>query len=349
MEFANKEIDVLIVGAGQSGLALGYYLRKSGLSFVILEANNRVGDNWRRHYDSLEIFSSRDYDALPGVPLPGDPEGYPDKNEFAAYLENYVSYLSLPVQTNTRVERIEKTGIYFTVVTNCGILTARRVVIAGGVFQKPVTPKCAELLTLAVYQVHSSAYKNPMQLPVGSVLVVGSGNSGAQITVELVGRFPVTIATNHKPKFFPKRVLGKSLLWWLDKLGILHIRADGPFRKLIKNSGRYIVGKELLRFIRTKKVLVKPAVVGVENDHIIFSDGSKEKYASVIWATGYQQDFSYIHIPGVLNEDGQVVHQRGVTQIPGLYFLGLKFQNTSSSGLIRGADPDAQYIFSLLK
>ncbi|GAB2715791.1 hypothetical protein GCM10011495_36010 [Hymenobacter frigidus] len=217
----------LILGAGQAGLAAAYYLRQAGVSFLVLEASEAVGNSWVHRYDSLRLFSPASYDALPGLAFPLPPESYPAKDEVAAYLRQYVAHHQLPVRCNEAVRELTlgADGV-FTVQTAHGELRAHRVVVATGSSFSPLIPPVAAQLAESVFQVHSRHYHNPAQLPPGPVLVVGAGNSGAQIAAELACSRPVVLSEKAKPRFWPITLLGKSTVWWTDQLGLLHASTD---------------------------------------------------------------------------------------------------------------------------
>ncbi len=206
-------IDVLIIGAGQAGLALGYHLQKTPLSFQLVEGNERIGDSWRKRYDSLVLFTPRAYSALPGLPLPGDPAGYAGKDEAADYLETYARHFNLPVLTGIRIEALEydNNGSVFLAETSTGSnIAARAVVLATGAFQKQIIPALAGQLSEDVRQFTSENYKNAAQVPPGTVLVVGDGASGRDIASDLQASHTVILSAGHPRKLLPLRILGKS-------------------------------------------------------------------------------------------------------------------------------------------
>ena len=276
--------------------------------------------------------------------LPGDPNGYPTKDEIADYLEEYASQFDLPVQLNVAVQRLEKRDSSFKVSTNRGEFWAKQVVLATGPFQKAYVPAFAGKLPPSIYQVHTSAYKNPEQLQSGTVLIVGGGNSGAQIAVELSQSREVFLSVGHPLKFFPLEVLGKSIFYWFKKVGIYSLTADSALGKLVKNQGDPIMGKELKKAIQEGKVKLKPRATKATAKAISFEDGSQVEVENVIWATGFRPDYSWITIPNAINAKGIPMHKRGVSTIEGLYFLGLPWQHTRGSALIGGVGADAEFL-----
>src|SRR4051812_13744974 len=227
----DTRLDTVIIGGGQAGLALGHHLQRAGRRFVILDAADRVGDSWRHRWDSLTLFTPRCYDALPGLPFPGDPEGYPGKDEVAYYLDRYARSFDLPVRSGTRVSSVRRqdspgSSDGFVVEAGGSTLEARQVVVASGGFTGPVIPGFGRQLDERIIQLHSSGYRNPGSVPEGDVLVVGAGNTGVQIAQELAeaGR-RVSLSVSTLGKALPNRLLGHSLFWWIE---LLHGMDAGP-------------------------------------------------------------------------------------------------------------------------
>jgi putative flavoprotein involved in K+ transport len=339
----DKVFDVVVIGAGQAGLTMGYYLKKSKRSFVLVDASKRVGDVWRNRYDSLVLFSPRAYSSLPGMALLGDPEGFPTKDEIADYLEHYCDVFSIPVCLNTSVNKLEQMDDIYKVSTTQGKIIAMNVVIATGPFHKPSIPKLPGTISNRLFQLHSSQYRNPLQLPAGSVLIIGGGNSGTQIAAELsIGR-PVCLSTGHEIIFIPRRIFNRSIFWWLHVTGLYKVSNNSRLANLLKKN-EPVIGLEVKSLIKSGKIKVKERVISLEGHEVEFMDGSKESVNSIIWATGFEYDYSWIHIPGVLDSQNKPIHQRGISQIKGIYFLGLPWLSRVGSAQINGIAYDAKYL-----
>ena len=336
--------DVVIVGAGQAGIAMGYYLKREGLSFILLDSNDRVGDAWRQRYDSLVLFTSRKYSALPEMPMSGLSEGFPTKDDMADYLERYVSYFDLPVQLHTKVITIKKDYELFQIETNRGMIGAKQVVIASGAFQKPFIPQVTVNKAEGPFQIHSSLYRSPHQLVKGSVLVVGGGNSGAQIAVELAHENHVTLAVSRPFKFLPLLFLGKSIFYWLDLIGVLHAGIDSKRGKWFSKQSDPIFGKELRVLMKEGRIQVTPRVVKVNGNEVLFEDNSVQSFENIVWSTGFMPSYDWIQIDDAISENGKPIHDRGVSPERGLYFIGLPWQHRRGSALICGVSRDAKYL-----
>ncbi|MCY8034297.1 flavin-containing monooxygenase [Bacillus sonorensis] len=343
-----KQYDVVIVGSGQAGLAMANYLRNESLRFTLLDSSERVGDSWRRRYDSLVLFTPRKYSSLPGLQMEGPPEGFPTKDEIADYFENYSRYFDLPVQLKTHVITLKKKHDTFEIETNHGIIIANQVVVATGAFQRPLIPSVIDKKDEKLFQIHSSLYRSPKQVPEGSVLVVGGGNSGAQIAAELAHERNVTLATSHPFKFLPLRFLGKSIFFWLDITGLLYAGVDTKKGRWFRKQNDPIFGKELKTLIVNRKINVKPKVVSVKGNEILFEDHSKDSFNNIIWSTGFFPSYEWIDIEGVTSSNGRPIHNRGISPIKGLYFIGLPWQYQRGSALICGVGRDAKYLISFI-
>jgi putative flavoprotein involved in K+ transport len=336
-----ERFDVVIVGGGQAGLVMGYFLARQGRRFVILEAAGSIGAAWRTRWDSLVLFTPRRYSGLAGLAFPGDPDGYPTRDEVVAYLETYAATFDLPVELNSAVRSLTHGDGRFVVELEGRRLEADQVVVATGPFQVPHVPQLAGELDPELFQTHSTGYLRPNDVPEGNVLVVGGGNTGYQIAQELAATREVTLAVGSRQKPLPQRLLGRDLFWWLTKTDLIKKSVD-------TRIGRRLEGRDTLigsspRGLRRYGVELKPRVVGASGRTIRFADDSDLEADAVIWATGYRSDYSWIDAPAVA-ADGQVHHRRGVTDVRGLYFLGLSWQHTRGSALIGWVEDDAEFI-----
>ena len=339
------ELDVLIIGGGQAGLAMGYHLKKMSHSFRIVERHARVGDSWRNRYASLVLFTPRAYSALPGLAVPGDPEGYPTKDEMADYLEAYAERFDLPVAPGTGIGRLERVDGGFRATTEAGEpIDSRAVVLATGAFQRPAIPPVSKLLSTEVTQLAPEDYQSPSQLAPGRVLVVGDGATGRQIALELTENHEVLLAAGRPRRVSPDRILGRSVFWWMDKLGVLRAsRESGIGRYLMKADP--FPGKRLeLDELRQRGVEVVGRVTQAEGNKISFADGKAAEVDAVVWATGYGDDVDWVEIPEVKDARGNFLHYRGVSPLPYLCFVGRSWQWTRGSALFAGVGEDAAYL-----
>ncbi|KEK22662.1 flavin-containing monooxygenase [Bacillus gaemokensis] len=342
-------LDVIIVGAGQAGLAMGYYLQQGNYNFVLLDGEKRIGDSWRKRYDSLQLFTPRAYSALPGMNLEGKQNGLPTKDEIANYLEVYAERFSLPIRLHTNVLKVRKQGSEFEVYIPNEVLRSKRVIIALGAFQQPFIPAISQNLSNDILQIHSSQYQSAMQIPDGQVLVVGGGNSGAQITVELAKTHDVMIAISHPFRFLPMKVMGKNIFAWLEKIGLLYAGTNTRRGRWFQKQKDPIFGFECREFIRSGTITVKPKVVSAMQNEVVFSDGSTYNPQSIVWATGFIPDYQWIEIEGAIDKTGFPIHTRGISQVQGLYYIGLPWQYQRGSALLCGVGRDAEFLFSMLQ
>jgi putative flavoprotein involved in K+ transport len=338
----DQQLDVVVVGGSQAGLAMAWHLAQQGRRFVVLEAAPEVGQVWRSRWDSLKLFTPAQYDALPGMAFPAPADTYPTKDPVADYLQAYAKAFDLPVRLNARVTDLRGVGDAFEVRTADATYRARQVVVASGPFQVPFVPPPAAKLDASVTQVHSADYRNPQALPDGPVLVVGGGNSGFQIAEELAATRTVELSIATKNPMLPQRRAGRDLFWWLNRLGVMRVTAGS---RLGRRASRreFIIGTNRRRLERAG-VRFRPRLVDAEGRTVRFADHSLlEDVGVVVWATGYRSDYAWIHLPDVVRE-GHVVHRRGVTEVPGLYFLGLSWQHTRGSALLGFVNDDATYL-----
>ncbi len=337
-----RSFDVVVIGGSQAGLAVGYHLAKRSLGSVILEAGPDVGHVWRSRWDSLTLFTPAQYSGLPGMAFPASKDEYPSKDDVAAYLEAYASTFDLPVRLNARVTSLAKRDNSYLVSTEDEEFTASQVVVATGPFQTPFAPAIADDVDGSVAQIHSADYRNPAQLPVGHTLVVGGGNSGFQIAEELAATRKVDLAVGKRMPSLPQRLLGKDLFWWLNGVGFMKVSTDSRVGRRL--SQRDVLIGSSPRGLRAAGVTLRARLASVAGRRAVFDDGSELDVDAIVWATGYRPEFSWIHVPEIKSRGGGIVHRRGETDAPGLFFVGLTWQHTRGSALIGFVKDDAAFI-----
>jgi putative flavoprotein involved in K+ transport len=334
-------LDVLVIGAGQAGLAVAWHLARQGQRLLVVDAAPELGHAWRSRWDSLRLFTPAQYDGLPGMAFPAAADTYPGRDQVADYLAEYAARFDLPVLLDCRVTTLTRVADRFEARTSQGTIRARQVVVATGPFQVPVVPAVAGSLPTSVLSLHSADYRSPAQLPAGPVVVVGAGNSGLQIAEELAATRQVTLAVGTRPPRVPQRFLGRDLFWWLTRLGLMQKTADSRLARRVR-SRDLVIGTSLRRLAEAG-VVVRPRVTGASQSGLELADGSTVAPAAVVWATGFRSDHSWIDVPGAL-DGGEVRHRRGVTHVPGLYFVGLPWQHTRGSALLGFVQHDAAWI-----
>ena len=338
---AHERLEVAVIGGSQAGLAMGYYLAQQGRRFVIFERADSVAPAWRQRWDSLKLFTPRGYSALPRLPFPGDPDDYPTRDEVIAYLEQYAETFELPIEFNRHVRRLSREEGRFVLDMDGRRITAEQVVVATGPFQTPYIPNLSENLDSDVWQAHSTGYRRLSDVPEGTVLVVGGGNTGFQIAKELSATHKVPLSVGSKQKPLPQRLAGRDLFWWLTKTGLIHKTVESRIGQRLKDRDTLIGSspRELKRY----GVELKPRAIAASGRTVTFADGSEVEVDAVIWATGYRPDYSWIDLP-ILDSNGRLRHRRGVTDVPGLSFLGLTWQWTRGSALIGWVKDDAAFL-----
>jgi putative flavoprotein involved in K+ transport len=345
---ATERFETVIVGGGQAGLSVGYHLARRKRQFVILDAGERVGDAWRSRWDSLRVFTPARYSGLPGWPFPGPRFSYPGKDALADYLEAYAERFELPVRSGVRVDRVSRNGDGYVLVSGDRRFEAERVVVASGAYHALQVPTFAAELDARIVQLGSTEYRNPSQLREGGVLVVGAGNSGAEIALETASAYDTWLSGRH-PGSEPTRAgsaldrLLMPLFWWLLS-HVVTVRT--PIGRMVRPKVK--AGTPLAR-VRPKDldgagVERVARTVGASAGLPVLEDGRILDVANVIWCTGFRPDFGWITLP-VFGEDGEPVHDRGVVEAePGLFFVGRPFLYGFTSSLIGGVGRDAEHI-----
>lgn len=347
-----ETVDTIIIGAGQAGLSTGYHLARRGMSFVILEAANSVGEQWRNRWDSLRLFTPARYDGLDGMRFPAHAHYFPTKNEMADFLGAYAAHFELPIRTGLRVDRVWREAGALRVRAGSSCFEANNVVVAMSNYQRPRVPAFASQLDDDIVQLHSSAYRNPRQLREGGVLIAGAGNSGSEIATELARAGHPILLSGRDTGHLPFRIAGAA-----GRYVFVPIVLRGLFHRLLTIRtplGRKVrprvlgIGGPLIRVhpadLQRLGVQRVGRMVGVRDGRPLLADGRVVDVANVIWCTGFHAGFSWIDLP-IFDASGEPVHERGVVAAqPGLYFVGLHFLYSMSSTMIHGVGRDAAYI-----
>ena len=339
---------VVVVGGGQSGLAAARALRELRMPTVILEASDRSAGSWPRYYDSLRVFSPAAYSSMPGMPFPGPPDHYPGRDDVADYLERYAAGLDVEIRTNTRVEAIQQDGRGFLVFTEGGqAMPASGIVAASGSFSNPYRPSFPGEGTFTGELSHVADYRNPAPFAGQRVVVVGAGDSAAQVANELASVATVTIATRHPLRFIPQRVGDQDVHYWLRTTGFDTL----PAVWLSKITGGSVV-TDSVGFEQTLaegRVDRRPMFVALDGEQVVWSDGERESVDAIILATGYRPSLPYLRELGALDEHGAPMHVGGISSTHvGLVYVGLEFQRSYASNTLRGVSEDARAVIAPL-
>ena len=345
-----RQIETVVIGGGQAGLAVGYELARRGRPFVILDAHERIGDAWRQRWDSLRLFTPARFDGLAGLPFPAGRADFISKDEMADYLESYAQHFHLPVRTGTRVERLSREGDRFRVVTDRGTILADNVVVAMSNYQQPKVPAFAGELDPGIVQLHSFGYRNPSQLAPGGVLVVGVGNSGADIALEVAANHPTWLAgkeAGHIPFRIERFVARHFLVSVVRFVGHRVLTMNTPIGRKIR-PGFLDRAAPLVR-VKPKDLTAAGIervgrIVEVRDGSPVTEEGQVLEVANVIWCTGFRPGFGWIDLP-IFGDHQQPEHDAGVVeQEPGLYFVGLHFLFAATSDTVNGVSRDARRV-----
>ena len=347
----HEDVDTAVIGGGQAGLAVGYYLRQRGRPFVILDERRQIGDAWRDRWDSLRLFTPGRYNGLPGVPFPGPPSSYPGKDDLADYLNAYARHFEFPIRTGVRVDTLSKAGDRFLLAARGSLISAANVIVATGAYHTPRLPTFAGGLDQRIVQLHSATYRRPSQIQAGGVLVVGAGNSGAEIALDLApdhqtwlsGRDP-----GHEPTragTLPDRFVTPFLWFMATRVLTVGTPLGRKVRDHYFDPPRGIpLGRVRQKDFAAAGIERVPKMTGTKDGRPVLEDGRVLDVATLIWCTGFTSDFTWIDLP-LPRHNGVPIHDRGVvTACPGLYFVGLPFLCSLSSALVGGVGRDAAYI-----
>lgn len=343
-------IDTLVIGGGQAGLAAGYHLRQAGLTYHIVERSGRIGDNWRRRYSSLTLFTPRIISVLPGMSLAGDQQGYPSRDEFAAYLEQYGKYWELPISTGSAVRSLTCTeGTFVAELTPGTVIRSRTVIIATGAFQNPYRPIISEGLDRTVRQFDGETLQADDIAPGSRVLVVGDGATGRDIAIALAGKNEVFLAIGKPRSLLPERFFNRSIWWYLKTSGLLAAPSGSLRGKLMRRKDPFPNRDRSLSSLEARGIHLLTRLVNTNGRSASFSDAASVEIETVVWAAGFRVDFSWINVAGALGSDGAALHSKGISPLPGLYYLGRPWQRNRASALVAGISDDAAFVVRHLR
>ena len=340
-------VQTIVIGGGQAGLAVGYYLAQRGLSFLILDANHNIGDAWRQRWDSLRLFTPARYAGLPGMrfPLPGD--SFPTKDQVADYLAEYARHFRFPVRNGIRVDRLSKQGGSFVISAGAHRFRAENVIVAMANYQAPHVPGFARELRPDIVQLHAQDYRNPSQLQRGGVLIVGLGNSGADIAIEVAQSHPTWVSgkeSGHIPWPIESFIARNFLIRLIRFAGHYVLSVKTPIGRKLR-PGMLHRAAPLIRVkpkdLTNAGIEFVPRVIGTRDGLPLLSGGKVRDVQNVIWCTGYERGFPWIDLP-IFDNQGDAVHQNGIVEnVPGLYFVGLHFLYSMTSATLTGVGRDA--------
>ena len=339
----------IIIGAGQSGLAMAYNLAKNNQDYLVLDANEQVGAPWLKRWDSLKLFTPTEFNHLPGMPFPFPKGYYPNKYEVADYLKAYVEKFAIPIEFNQKITSVNKVNGIFEIKSATASYQAKQVIIATGPFHTPYTPACHVDIADEINQIHSENYKNPEQLQQGDCLVVGAGDSGVQILSEIAdsGR-KVYFSGSDKIAAIPQTFLGKTLWWWFSKIGFLTVNRYSRIGKWLSKGVQPVIGTDVKALLAKDNVIHMGRTLSADANSITFQKGSVNSIKNIVWATGFKPNFFWIE--GIsFDEMNYPTNYRGVSaDLDGLFFIGLPWLYTRGSATLGGVWKDAHYLMEYI-
>jgi putative flavoprotein involved in K+ transport len=341
--------DFVIIGAAQAGLSMAYHLKKMDKTFLVIDGEVEIGASWLNRWDSLKLFTPTEYNHLPGFKFEAPKGHYPTKYEVADYFKAYAKKFDFPLQLKTLITAIRKTEKGFHLTHKEGEIEAANVIIATGPFHTPYTPPCHTKLSQSVQQMHSNYYKGLHQMQEGDALVVGGGDSGYQILNELSkdGSRTVYFSGDTTVKSLPQKILGKTLWWWFTVIGFLSYSKYSWIGKKINSITQPVIGTDVKEILSRKNVIISGRTKDALNETVIFEKSKISSIQNIVWATGYRPNFHWIE--GLeLDADNYPKNFRGVSNIDGLYFIGLPWMYTRGSATLGGVSKDAGYLASVI-
>jgi len=343
-------LDYVVIGGAQAGLSMAYHLKTMGKKFIVVDGENEVGASWLNRWDSLKLFTPTEYNHLPGLKFNAQNGHYPTKVEVANYFKSYVEKFQIPVQLNTLVTAVRKTEKGFFVTHKDGEIKAKNVIVATGPFHIPYTPPCHTKISEKVFQMHSNYYKEVRQLQEGDALVVGGGDSGYQILDEISKDTSRTVYFSGVTKVnsIPQQFLGKTLWWWFTLIGFLSYHKYSWIGKKISSFPQPIIGTDVKEILSRKNVHICGRTKDALQENIIFENNTISSIKNIVWATGYRPNFKWIE--GLeLDANSYPKNYRGVSNIKGLFFIGLPWMYTRGSATLGGVSKDASYLANFMR
>ncbi|QXP74381.1 NAD(P)-binding domain-containing protein [Tenacibaculum sp. AHE15PA] len=342
-------LDYVIIGGAQAGLSMAYHLKKMEKKFVVIDGEKEIGASWLNRWDSLKLFTPTEYNHLPGMKFNASKGHYPTKFEVSNYFKSYVEKFEIPLQLDTLITSVRKNEKGFYVSYKDGEIQTKNVIVATGPFHIPYTPPCHKKISETVSQMHSNYYKRVDQLQKGDALVVGAGDSGYQILDEISKDKNRTVyfSGNTNVKSLPQQFLGKTLWWWFTLIGFLSYSKYSWIGKRINSSVQPVIGTDVKEILSRENVIAVGRTKDALNSEIEFEKDKISTIKNIVWATGYRPNFKWIE--GLeLDEDGYPKNYRGVSNINGLFFIGLPWMFTRGSATLGGVSKDAKYLADII-
>ena len=343
-------LDYVIIGGAQAGLSMAYHLKKMNKKFIVVDSEKEIGASWLNRWNSLKLFTPTEYNHLPGLKFDAPKGHYPTKFEVSNYFKNYAKEFDIPLQLQTLITSVKKTKECFLVTSEKKVFETKNVIVATGPFHIPYTPPCNTKISESVFQMHSNYYKKLDQLREGDTLVVGAGDSGYQILDEISKDKNRTVyfSGNTKVKSLPQVFLGKTLWWWFTLIGFLSYSKYSWIGRRINSSVQPVIGTDVKEILSRKNVITVGRTKDALNEEIVFEKDTITSIKNIVWATGYRPNFKWIE--GLeLDEDNYPKNYRGVSNIDGLYFIGLPWMFTRGSATLGGVSKDANYLANIIQ